>query len=95
MDDNKTLNALDVHFRLAALDQELRDVHDKVFELLDELDVVEILRAHVPTHHRWLLDRLELALRRIDFLDQAIADAESVEAWEQEHAGLNVGSGLL
>lgn len=76
MNYDEKLEALNAHHRLAALYQQLHDVRDRVFELLDELDVVEILRAQVPTRQLWLLDRLECALRRIDSLDESIAGAE-------------------
>ena len=67
---------LESYNRLAQLDQQLRDVRDRVFEMLDDLNAVEIMRKHVPAHHRWLFDRLDSALQRIDLLDGAIAEAE-------------------
>ena len=75
---------LDSYNRLAQLDQQLRDVRDRVFEMLDDLNAVEIMRKHVPAHHRWLFDRLDSALRRIDLLDGAIAEAEYEAEYEAE-----------
>ena len=77
MDYDDKLDAQSARYRLAELNHQLRGVRDRVFELLNELDAVEILRAHVPARRRWLFDRLELALRRIDWLDAAIADTET------------------
>ena len=37
-----------------------------VLELFDALDAIEILRTHTPTARRYLLDRLETALRLVD-----------------------------
>ena len=71
---------LEAHLRLAAFNQQLRDVRDGVFEILDELDAIEILREHVPAHRQWLLDRLALALDRAASVRSSVADAE----WEVE-----------
>ena len=76
MDDDR----LEERLRLEAFNQQLRDVRDGVFEILDELDAIEILREHVPAHRQWLLDRLALALERAASLRAPIADAE----WEVE-----------
>jgi hypothetical protein len=61
-----------------------------VFELLDKLDAIEILSQHVPLFRRFLLDRLENALRRIERaeedLDELEAVADALEDLEGEEA---------
>ena len=43
--------------------QEWTEVECRIFCLLDELDAVEVLRAHVPAGHQHLVDRLDWSLR--------------------------------
>ena len=69
--------ALKAHYRLAKLEYERRGAQERILGLLDELGVVEILRTHMPMGQHWQLDRLESVLRRIDSLDEAIADAQA------------------
>jgi hypothetical protein len=45
-----------------------------ILSLLEDLDAVEILRAHTPPHRLYLLDRLEIALRVADERDDYEAD---------------------
>jgi hypothetical protein len=58
---------LDIDDKLRAVDDKSREEHRKaceqVISLLDEVGAVEILRDQVPPYRRYLLDRLETALR--------------------------------
>ena len=69
MDCDDKPDAQSARYRLAELNHQPRGVRDRVFELLNELDALEILRDNVPARSRWLFDRLELALLRIDWLE--------------------------
>jgi hypothetical protein len=59
----RTMNAYD---NQVALQVEYDETCRTVIELLDELNVVEILRIHMPPARWHLVDRLENALRLID-----------------------------
>jgi hypothetical protein len=63
--------------RLARLREEFDDVRDDIFELLEDLGAVEILRAHTPPSERWVLDRLENAVRLLDRLQRDIRLTEA------------------
>jgi hypothetical protein len=52
------------------------DLSCRVLWLLDELDALEILRAHTPPVHRYLFDRLENALRLIERIEEDPDDSE-------------------
>jgi hypothetical protein len=46
---------------------------DRVFELLEELEVAEILRAHIAPTRRYLVDRFESTIRLLDRIDRDLA----------------------
>lgn len=52
-----------------------------VYDMLEELDAMDILRQRVPPHKQYLLDRLAWALRVID-------DEEDEEEWAEIAAAL-------
>jgi hypothetical protein len=57
--------------------EEFHDACEQVIELLDELDAVEVLRAHLPPSRSFLMDRLEIALRRMEGLNRELEQSES------------------
>jgi hypothetical protein len=59
----------------AALRVEHDAICQKVLDLLDELDAVEILRAHTPSARRHLVDRLETGLRLIGRIDGELGES--------------------
>jgi hypothetical protein len=63
--------------QLERLHHEADDVRSDVFDLLDELGAVDILREHAPPSQRFLLDRLEIALRLVDRLERDIQNVEA------------------
>jgi hypothetical protein len=71
--------------RFMLLRYELDAVLGRVFELLDDLNVVELLREHTPASRRWQVDRLETALARVDRLTDDIDDVVN-EAEEEAEA---------
>jgi hypothetical protein len=75
---------LNAQHMVASLQEESGDATDRIFDLLAELDAVDILRLHTPPSRRWQLDRLETALQLVDRLhgdiDDAIAYREYVAA---------------
>jgi hypothetical protein len=50
----------------------------RIFDLLEKLDALDILRSHVPTRNRWLFDRLETTLR---LADRILAGTDYGEDW--------------
>ena len=51
------------------LHEEYYDTSRTIYDLLDALDAVEVLRSYTPATTRYLVDRLESALRRIDRIE--------------------------
>jgi hypothetical protein len=70
--------------RLVSLQGASDEALGQVFELLHELDAVEILRLHTPPSRRWQLDRLETALRLADGLRDVIEDAVAFRDYVEE-----------
>jgi hypothetical protein len=54
------------------MNEELVGEMEKILTILDELDVIEILRRHVPEPRRYLVDRLEWSLRAVGRIDGEI-----------------------
>jgi hypothetical protein len=56
------------------------EVCARIFTLLEEIDALDILRSHVAPRNRWLLDRLETALKLADrILDGTDYDEDYVD----------------
>jgi hypothetical protein len=66
----------------AALRADYDAAYLRVFELLDDLNAVEVLRDHTPPGRRYLVDRLETALRLIDRI--ADDDVEFSVPWDDD-----------
>jgi hypothetical protein len=64
------------HTRQTALRIEYDATRDKVLALFEDLDAVEILRAHTPPVRLYLLDRLQTALCLLDRIADELEDAE-------------------
>jgi hypothetical protein len=69
------------HFALRA---ERDTTLEKIFELMDELEVLHVLRTYTPPRQRHLPDRLETQLRLREKIENQLGDSNLNALWDDD-----------